>query len=174
MMITHTHTQKPTQTSAYPPFIAMDASPTRPAWCNGWACPRGPSAPGITFWLLRYNDGAVARLLRGRVGGTRALTPSWTGQPISCLTHSCCLVSDRTRRLNVPVPINGLNIGLALNCTPSALILSWLFAALIGPPLYTQDRTYYWDISGRGKVRSLLMRFNFMAKLYTLSLSHCL
>lgn len=53
-----------------------EAGPPCPVWCKGWACPRGPSAPWALFWLLRYNEGAVARLLRGKSGSTPVLTPS--------------------------------------------------------------------------------------------------
>ena len=58
----------------------MEMSP--PKGCKGWACPRGPSAPWVIFWLLRYNEGAVARLLRGRVAALQPWPPPNPGKPI--------------------------------------------------------------------------------------------
>lgn len=55
----------------------MEMSPPK-----GWACPRGPSAPWVIFWLLGYNEGAVARLLRGRVAALQPWPPPNPGKPI--------------------------------------------------------------------------------------------
>lgn len=68
--------------------------------------PEAPGAPCIWFWLLRYNEGAGAWLLRGRVAALQPWPCSNPGKPIpsSLLPHSAlgcrriphgCIRSDR-------------------------------------------------------------------------------
>jgi len=128
------------------------------------------------FWLLRYNEGAVARLLRGRVAALQLWPPPNPGKPIlgrlppySQLyswgvkqSDGCCSVSEGTSRLLLPVLINRLNIELVLDCTLSTVILSCLCSSYrINSLSSTLDRIDYWDTSGGifGTV------FNFIAKI---------
>lgn len=90
------------------------------------------------------------------------LTHSFWGRVEKQLDRGCCCccfsLSETTRGLDVPAPINRLNSRRALNYTPCAVILLAL-VALTGSPVSTSGRTDYWDISTGESARSSLMRF---------------
>lgn len=61
-----------------------------PYVAGGGPVPEAPGAPSIWFWLLRYNEGAGAWLLRGRVAALQPWPCPNPGKPIpsSLLPHS--------------------------------------------------------------------------------------
>lgn len=123
---------------------------------KGWACPRGPSAPRILSGLLRYNEGAVARLLRGKVA---ALQPWPLPNPGKLIRgwlppHSQLFGLRRETDWRLPLTLGETQSTCGhqqvkhwtLNCTASAVILLAL-VALTGSPKSTLDETHYWDVS---------------------------